>query len=160
MSDFAATYQLSRGRFEETVLGLTASQLNYRIHADALTIGESALHVAGVEVSFYAQLTGAELSPELLKLRSAATDGSINDNPFPYAQEEITDELLRDCLAKSRALVEPLLDTTDEAILKKEIKSALGPTITGQGALVRIAYHPGYHQGQAYLIKTAPDYPR
>ena len=28
------------------------------------------------------------------------------------------------------------------------------------GAFARLAYHPGYHQGQAHLIKTALGFPR
>jgi hypothetical protein len=32
--------------------------------------------------------------------------------------------------------------------------------IDGTGALARLAFHPAYHQGQVYLMKQAPAFPK
>ena len=159
MSDFGETWRLVRGRFDDAVKGMSAKQLNWRMHPDALTLGESALHVAGVEVSFISQLLGSELSPEEARLRAAATDGVVNTTPFPFAEEEITPELVQSALATGRGFVEPLIDSLSDEVRSKQIVSALGPVIDGTGAFARLAYHPGYHQGQAHLIKSAPGFP-
>lgn len=159
MSDFAASYAISRQRFDDAVLGLSAAQLNWRIHPGVLTIGEMALHVAGVEVSFISQLLGRELEPFGAKLKVAATEGVVNENPFPFAAEEVTPETVAKALHLGRSMVEPVISAPSDAVRTKEIKSALGPMINGNGALARLAFHPGYHQGQAHLIVTAPGFP-
>jgi hypothetical protein len=51
------------------------------------------------------------------------------------------------------------MESPSPEFLQREIKSALGPMITGHGALARLAFHPGYHHGQAYLMLTSPDFP-
>jgi len=160
MSDFLTTYNLTRARFDGAVTPLNAEQLNFKLHADALSIGQMALHVAGVEVWFCAQLTGTELSGELALLAKAATDGSVNDLPFPYADAEITPEKVAWGLAEGRKVVEALLGNFTEEVRRKELKSALGPIIDGDGAAARLCAHPFYHQGQAYLIATAPGFPK
>ncbi len=159
MSDFEATWRLVRGRFVESVSGLTQEQLNWRIHPDSLTIGEMAVHVAGVEVSFVSQLTGQDLDAEGARIKAAATDGAVNDKPFPYTPEEITPELVERALERGRAAAEPIVCNPTEELRAKQIVSALGPVIDGTGALCRLSFHPGYHQGQAYLIRTAPGFP-
>lgn len=143
----------------DAVLGLSAEQLNWRLHPDALTIGEMALHVAGVEASFVRQLLEFELEPDLERLSKAATDGAVNDLPFPFEPSEITPESVRDALDATRALVEPVITQPTAAVRAKQIVSALGPVIDGNGALARFAFHPGYHQGQVYLIRSAPGFP-
>ncbi len=159
MTDFAIAWELSRGRFVAALDGLTAEQLNFRLHPNSLTIGEMALHVAGVEVSFATQLLGQTPVGDLERLRMAATDGSVNDNPFPFSVEEITPARVAESLLASRALAEQVILEPTPEILAKEIQSALGPIITGSGALARLAFHPGYHQGQVYLIATSPGFP-
>lgn len=159
MSDFAASWDLSRGRFNKELEGLSAQQLNWRLHPHALTIGEMALHVAGVEVSFLSQLLGADLEPLPGRLKAAATEGVVNDHPFPFAEEEITPELVAEALEIARAMVEPVIRNPSEALRAKQIVSALGPVIDGTGALARLAFHSGYHQGQVHLIRTAPGFP-
>jgi hypothetical protein len=159
MGDFEATWRLVRGRFEGEVTGLTQEQLNWRLHPDSLTLGEMAVHVAGVEVSFISQLTGDSLRDEKQRVKAAATDGCVNDKPFPFSAEELTPEFVERTLAEARSYAEPVIANPDQ-IRAKEIVSALGPVIDGTGAMARLAYHPGYHQGQAHLIKTAPGFPR
>jgi hypothetical protein len=158
MQNFIATRTLSRGRLTDSIKTLTQNQLNYRLHENTLTIGEMVIHVAGVEVSFASQLLGAELNSDDQKLKSAATDGAVNDLPFPYTSEEITPEFVQQCLTTADEWVTKLYAQGD-AVLTKEIKSALGPIITGEGAFVRLGFHPGYHHGQVYMITTLPNFP-
>lgn len=159
MSQFILSWGLSRKRFIEEVGPLSAEQLNWRPHANCLSIGEMALHVAGVETWFISQLEGIELDPARARLASTATEGVVNDNPFPYDRWEITPEVVKDALFYSWDLVEPVMLNPPPELLAKEIKSALGPIITGDCALARLAFHAAYHQGQAYLIKTSPGFP-
>jgi hypothetical protein len=160
MSDFAESWNLSRGRFEKEVVGLSKAQLDYRIHPNCLTIGEMALHVAGVELMFISQLLGRELEPDAKRIMLTATEGTVNDQPFPFSTEEITPELVAQALALAKSWTEPVITAPAESVRSKQIVSALGPVISGTGALARLAFHPGYHQGQAYLIKTSPGFPR
>lgn len=126
---------------------------------DSLTIGEAALHVAGVEVSFASQLTDAKLDEFGTRLKAAATDGVVNEKEFPFAASEITMDLVNEALGYSEQLVRPVIESPSEQLLAKEIVSALGPIINGEGALTRLAFHAAYHQGQTYLMRCAPDFP-
>lgn len=159
MSHFAISWKLSRGRFVDAIKDLNQEQLNWRLHPGTLTLGESALHVAGVEVSFVSQLNDSPVDGLAARLKTAATEGVVNENPFPFAPEEITPELVAKSLDLAEQMARPLLENPSQAVLEKEIVSALGPVITGEGALARFAFHPGYHQGQAHLIRTAPGFP-
>ncbi|MBC8065439.1 MAG: hypothetical protein H7Y17_11445 [Chlorobia bacterium] len=160
MTQFATSWRLCRGRFSDAIKDLNQEQLNWRLHDNTLTLGEAAIHVAGVEVSFISQLTETELDDFNLKLKRAATEGVVNDKPFPFLPAEITPDLVRKALEIGQGMTEPVIDNPSEEILKKELVSALGPVITGEGALARFAFHPGYHQGQAHLIRTAPGFPQ
>jgi len=161
MSDFAPAWELSRKRFVDEITGLSQAQLNWQLHPKALTIGQMALHVAGVEVMFASQLSGTALDEGLERLRRCATEGVVNeDDPFPFTNEEITPDLVIKSLELSRVLAEPLIRQASSEVRTKELKSALGPIITGEGAFARFGFHAGYHQGQAYLIKTAPGFPQ
>lgn len=159
MSDFSEAWSLTRARFLKAYEGVTTEQLNWRLHPDTLTLGEMALHVAGVELSFGSQLLGETLEGLPARIKQAATDGSLNDKPFPFAPEEITPELVSEALEIARAKVEPMI-TNPDPYRDGSIISAFGPTITGTGAFARLAYHAGYHHGQAYFIQTAPGFPQ
>ena len=159
MSQFSTSWALSRSRFNDTVSDLNQKQLSWRIHPQSLTIGEMALHVAGVEVSFVSQLTGAHSNEMQARLRLAATDGVVNEKPFPFSEQEITPEVIAEHLDCGKRMVEPLISNPSDQVLSKEIVSALGPVITGAGAFARLAFHAAYHQGQAYLIRSAPGFP-
>ena len=158
-SDFSVSWELSRGRFDQEVLGLSQEQLNFRLYPGSLTIGEMAIHVAGVEVWFLCQLHGNPVPTELVRIAQCATEGVVNDNPFPFPASEITPASVADALATASAMVKEVIYEPIAELLQKEIKSALGPIITGRGALARFAFHPGYHHGQAYQIKCAPGFP-
>ncbi|WP_309715357.1 DinB family protein [Armatimonas sp.] len=158
-SDFSVSWELSRGRFDQEVLAMSQEQLNFRLYPGALTIGEMAIHVAGVEIWFLSQLHGTPVPENLERIAKTATEGVVNDNPFPFSAEEITPALVAEALATAAGQVKEVIYEPSEALLQKEIKSALGPIITGQGALARFAFHPGYHHGQAYQIKCAPSFP-
>lgn len=160
MSEFAESWQLSRKRFVDAIAGMTQQQLNWRLHEGTLTIGEMALHVAGVEVSFSSQLLGIELSEDDQRLKRAATDGVVNEKEFPYSAEEITPDRVAAGLARGETLAGPMLQDPSAEVRSKEIVSALGPVITGEGAMARLGFHAGYHQGQVHLIATAPGFPR
>ena len=144
---------------DDVLTGLNDAQLNWKIHDKALSIAQMLVHVAGVEVSFTAQLLGLELEGEALTLKGAATEGVVNDLPFPFSPEELTAAKVSELLAYGRSLVEPIITNPSPEILAKEIVSALGPIITGEGAFCRLAFHPAYHHGQAYLILTSPGFP-
>lgn len=159
MSDFALSWRLSRDRFVEEIKGMNAEQLNWKLHPNSLSIGEMAFHVAGIEVRFIHQLTGLPLDDYLSKVASTATEGVVNDHPFPFSESEITSESVANALAKSKALVEPIIEEASPEVRQAKAKSVLGPDITGDGAFARFGFHAGYHHGQAYLIKTSPGFP-
>ncbi len=159
MTDFAKSWRLSRQRFVDSVADLNQDQLNYRLHDGVLTIGEMALHVAGVEIWFVAQLTGQELNQAEIKLTQAAVNGVVNEKPFPYSADEIAPPMVTWAMGRAEGYVQKNIEEPTEEFLTKEIQSALGPIITGEGALTRFAFHPAYHQGQVHLIRTSPGFP-
>jgi hypothetical protein len=159
MSEFAASWALSRSRFLDEIAGLSKEQLNWRIHDRSLSIGEMAIHLAGVEILFASQLGDYDLDQDADRLKRAATEGVVNDLPFPFAEEEITPELVASALEVGRSHCEPTIMAATPESRQKEIKSALGPIITGEGAFTRLGFHSAYHQGQAYLVKTTPGFP-
>jgi hypothetical protein len=160
MSDFSETWSLVRGRFEKEFEGLNQEQINWRLQPKSLTIAEQVMHTAGVEASFIHQLTGEPLDDFGERVRASATDGVTNETGFPFSVEEMTPEMLQRASHLGRRMVEKYIDPLSDEIRQKEIKSALGPIITGTGAFARISYHPGYHQAQIYMIKSAPGFPR
>jgi len=159
MSAPLAAWSLSRSRFEDSLQGLSHAQLNYRLHSKALTIGEMALHVAGVEFWFMSQLHGKSPEGEDARLAKAATDGAVNDKPFPFSTDEITPEFVTECMAKTRSIVAPVIESIPEELRSVEITSALGPIINGDGVFARLSFHAAYHHGQIYLVLNAPDFP-
>ena len=159
MTQFAMSWQLCRGRFVTEIKDLNQEQLNWRIYPGSLSIGEMALHVAGVEISFTSQLTGETIDGLKARLKTAATQGVVNDLEFPFSPGEITPELVAESLGLAEAMTKPVIENPSAEVLAGELVSALGPIITGEGALARFAFHPGYHQGQAYQIKNAPGFP-
>ncbi len=159
-SDFSVSWELSRGRFDQEVLSLTQEQLNFRLYPGSLTIGEMAIHVAGVEIWFLSQLHGNPVPQGLRRIAQSATEGVVNDNPFPFDATEITPGTVAEALATAASMVQKVIYEPSALLLEKEIKSALGPIITGRGALARFAFHPGYHHGQAYQIKCSPGFPK
>lgn len=155
MTDLLATYQLSRGRFDQAVLDLNEEQLNWRLHRDALTIGEMALHIAGVEVGYTAQMKD-QLAEQDEKLAQCATEGVVNDNAFPY--DRISPELVKESLGRSKQITEEIL-SDPEPYRAAQVQSALGPVIDGTGVCARFAFHPAYHHGQVWLIRTSDGFP-
>jgi len=119
-----------------------------------------ALHVAGVEVLFASQLSGAPLDEQGERLKNAATDGVVNNKAFPYSRPEITPLFVSQALEFSKKLLEPLITNASADVRQKSLVSALGPVITGEGAFARLAFHSAYHQGQAYLIRESPGFPQ
>lgn len=159
MNDFHAGWSISRGRFDAEIAGLSPEQLSWRLYPGSLSIAEQAVHVAGVETKFAAGVDGLELDTFMQRVLAAATDGVVNENPFPFTTEELTPELVARALEASKAIWEPIvLDPTPER-RAATLVSALGPVITGEGAMARLTFHAGYHQGQTYQMKNAPGFP-
>ena len=159
MSDFYEVWKLARQRFLDEISTLNDEQLRWRLHDKSLCIGEMAIHVAAVEISFTSQLLGIELSEGEQRLKLACTNGVINDSPFPYTEREITVKLVFESLETARQMLEPMISNPSPEVLAGELKSALGPIITGLGALTRLSFHPAYHFGQAYQMRTHPGFP-
>lgn len=159
MTQYFNSWELSRGRFDQCIFGFTTNGLNYRLYPGCLTAGEMAIHVAGVEIFFAGQMLGCTFS-EYEEVSAAARDGVVNDNPFPVPASKITPEYVKSVLDAAREIVLPLLQNPISEQLNVEMVSALGPIISGEGALARFAFHPGYHHGQAYMISQAPGFPR
>lgn len=159
-SDFHAAWTLSRGRLDADVVGLSHEQLNFRLHPGVLTIGEMLLHVVGVEIWFMAQLKGEAINdPTLKKVSLCATEGVVNDNPFPFASDELTPEFVDEMMTEGRRWIDSVMPDPAPEVLTKQMKSALGPIIDGRGAFTRLAFHSAYHQGQVQMIRTAPGFP-
>lgn len=159
MSEFSIAWELSRKRLEDTVFDLNDAQLNWKLHGKALSIAQMSVHVAGVETSFISQLLDLDLDEEGRRLVGTATDGVVNDKPFPFTDAELDAATVRRLMNRAKEITRPVITNPGPDILQKQIVSALGPVITGDGALARLTFHSAYHQGQAYLIRTAPGFP-
>lgn len=159
MSDFLTPWSLSRTRFTEAFAALNQEQIHWRLHPGTLTIAEMVLHVAGVEILFASQLNDQPTEGLAARLRAAATEGVVNDLPFPFSPDEVTPATLREAMDLSRTWIEPLITEASPEIRAKSLVSALGPVITGEGAFARLSFHAAYHQGQIHLLVTAPGFP-
>ncbi len=159
MTDFEEAWILTRTRFCDAIKDLSQEQLNWRIHPDTLTCGESAMHVAGAEVRFAFDLLKEK--PEGLKSRlyDSAANGVVNELAFPFAPSEITPELVAEALESGMQSMGPLIANPD-LYRDCQVVTILGPTVNGTGVFARMAYHAGYHQGQVHLLKTAPGFPK
>lgn len=161
MSDFQSAWSLSRSRFVAELEGLSYDQLNWKLYPGSLSIGQAALHVAGVEVRFGRSLLGVEsLSPEMERVLHAAGDSIVNDKPFPFEDSEITPEFVARILNETNAFIEPAIADPTADRRGTEFLSVLGPMISGEGAYARLSFHAAYHQGQAYLMRMHPDFPK
>lgn len=158
VNGFVETWNLTRGRFSDSFAGWSHDQLHFRCFPDSMTAAEMALHVAGVEVRFSSDLLQIPLTESQKRLANCATDGSLNDNPFPFSKEEMTADFIRESLELSAEFAKKLFEA-DPHVYEREIKSALGPMINGYGAMARIAFHSGYHGAQVYMTKCSPDFP-
>ena len=158
-TDFALTWDLTRNRFLKSYEGLNQAQISYRLFPNTLTIAEMATHVFGVEVSFVSQILKLDLDEFGQRLKSAATDGVVNDKPFPFSAEEMTPEFLQKAEQYALDLCNKIMLNPTIEIRSAELVSALGPVIDGNGAMARMGYHPGYHHAQVYMITQSPEFP-
>jgi len=88
MSDFAASWSLSRKRFIDEISELIFGSAELAHSSESLSIGEMALHMAGTEISFGCQLSGQALEARGERLRTAATQGVVDDAPFPHGHRD------------------------------------------------------------------------
>ncbi|HXH60898.1 MAG TPA: DinB family protein [Fimbriimonadaceae bacterium] len=158
MTDFASIYKISHGRMLQSIEGLSDEQLGWRPHPKGLSIFEMLMHVAGGEMFFASRLQGLTLSDEDKKIESCARDKVINENPFPFSESEVNGDLLQETLAKTKALVQPMMDDP-EPWREKQIETPLGPVDHAQGIFARIAQHPAYHTGQVWTYRFDPRFP-
>jgi hypothetical protein len=158
MNGFADTYKISHFRMLQAIEGLSADQLRWRPHPAALSIFEMFMHVAGGEVFFESRLAGRELSAEEKRIESCARDRVINESPFPFSDAEASPEILKSTLEHSHALVKPLMEDPG-AWEDKQIETPLGPSDYAAGIFARIAQHPAYHTGQAWIYRNDPRFP-
>ena len=118
------------------------------------------MHVAGVELFLGFGMLGIEATdPFDIRVRDCARDGLLNDKPFPFAPDELTRETIGKALHRAESIVRPSLENTTEEIRQRKLVAPLGPEIDGNGALARLAYHAGYHQGQVTQIRSTPGFP-
>jgi len=160
MTEYANSWAMSRQRFVDEIKGLNAEQLNWKIHPGALSIGEMALHVAGVEIYFIGSLTKRDFSDLENKIAACAKDSVVNDNPFPFSVHEITPESVITGMDHAKSIVEPVITNPSQEVREGTVVSVLGPTVSGDGVFTRLAFHSAYHQGQAYTYKTSPSFPK
>jgi hypothetical protein len=158
VTDFAAIYKISHGRMLQVIEGLSAEQLRWRPHPAALSIFEMFMHVAGGEVFFASRLADRQLSDEERRIESCARDRVINESAFPFSDDEASPELLVKTLERSKAMVQPMMDDP-EPWREKQIETPLGPVDYAQGIFARIAQHPAYHTGQAWIYRNDPRFP-
>jgi hypothetical protein len=159
MTDFASIYKISHGRMLLVIEGLSDEQLRWRPHNEALSIFEMFMHVAGGEVFFASRLQGLSLSVEEKRIESCARDRVINDSLFPFTDAEASGGLLLRTLSRSNAMVQPMMDDP-EPWREKQIETPLGPVDYAQGIFARIAQHPAYHTGQAWVYRFDPRFPK
>jgi uncharacterized damage-inducible protein DinB len=159
MTDFAAIYKISRGRMMQAIEGLSDEQLRWRPHSDANSIFQMLMHVAGGELFFASRLLDKQLTEEEKRIERCARDKVINDEPFPFSDEEASLALLTSALDRSNAMVQPMMDDP-EPWREKQIETPLGPTDFAQGIFARIAQHPAYHTGQVWVYRFDPRFPK
>lgn len=159
MTDFASIYKISHGRMLQAIEGLSTEQLIWRPHPGANSIFQMFMHVAGGEVFFASRLQDKQLNDEERRIESCARDRVINDNPFPFPDAEASPELLLATLRRSNAMVQPMMDDP-EPWREKQIETPLGPVDHAQGIFARIAQHPAYHTGQAWVYRFDPRFPK
>jgi hypothetical protein len=159
MTDFASIYKISHGRMLQSIEGLSTEQLVWKPHPDANSIFQMLMHVAGGEMFFAKRLQDRELSEHEARIEACARDRVINDNPFPFRDEEASPELLLETLRASNAMVQPMMDDP-EPWREKQIETPLGPVDYAQGIFARIAQHPAYHTGQVWVYRFDPRFPK
>jgi hypothetical protein len=158
MNGFADTYKISHARMLQVIEGLSDEQLRWRPHSAALSIFEMFMHVAGGEMFFAARLLGRTLSAEESRIESCARDRVINDRPFPFSDSEGSLGLLMESLQRTHELVQPMMEDP-EPWAEKRIETPLGPEDFAAGIFARIAQHPAYHTGQAWIYRSDPRFP-
>ncbi|MCH7905192.1 MAG: DinB family protein [Armatimonadetes bacterium] len=158
MSGFSATYELTRARMVQAIDGLSDEQLRWRPHKDALSVFEMLMHVAGGDTFFFLRLQEREGDDFEKRLERCARDKVINDEPFPFSDDEASMGLLVRALDHTYAILGPMLREPEEW-LDKEIETPLGPVDGASGIFARIAQHPAYHTGQVWLYRFDPRFP-
>lgn len=161
VSDYLSPWRLGRDRFVASFEGLSESQLRFVADYYPNSIGQLAIHVAGSEVFMALNILQLEPRDDFeRKVYHSVTDGMLNDKVFPFEAHEITRETIGQALRLGESLIEPLLQNPTPEHRKVRFGSPLGPEIDGDGAFARMTFHASYHQGQVYIIRNAPNFPK
>lgn len=139
--------------------GLSKEQLIWRPHEKALSIYEMFMHVAGGDVFFILRLQDREGSDYEKKLERCARDRVINENPFPFTDSEASQESVVAALDHTFAILRPMMENCDDWA-DKRIETPLGPVDGAAGIFARVAQHPAYHTGQAWIYRFDPKFPK
>jgi hypothetical protein len=161
MNGFLETWKFTRARMDQAWEDLTLEQLHWRPHSEAMTIAEQVLHVASAEHNMARRMRKEEPRADEFetKLDKAVRDGFLNDNAFPFSQEEMTKEMIASTLRFTGAQVESIMDDMNDELLNVEFETALGPMAKGLGGYQRMAQHPAYHTGQFWSYRMHPEFP-
>ncbi|MBS1722187.1 MAG: DinB family protein [Armatimonadetes bacterium] len=161
MSPYAEVWKFTRERLAPAYQDLSPRQLCWRPHASAMTIGEMLYHVAGAEHWFGKRLQGEDpYSTEMdARIDKSVRAQFINEDPFPFSEEDMTVEQIDAALRHTENLVRPLLEDPSHEALTRMVETPLGPTVEGVGGLWRIAQHAAYHTGQIWAYRQRPDFP-
>lgn len=158
MNGFISTYEISRARMMQSFDGLSSAQLSWRPHKDALSIFEMFMHVAGGDTFMLLRLQGKEPSEYEKKIELCARSKVVNDDPFPFSDEEACQETLVRALDHTYAIAYAMMKDCD-AWEGKSAETVLGPVAEAAGVFARISQHPAYHTGQAWIYRNHPDFP-
>lgn len=136
-------FQTARSRYMDTMNGLEATQLTWKLAPGSNSIGFLIRHLAEVEYRFSQMFFQTPL-PEDVTL---ATIGPVKDEGIYTELEPLLrfrDQAYQHLLHALQSLPEKDWDIPCEAPIGK---------LTPREALGRLTYHMGYHTGQIGLIR-------
>ncbi len=161
MSAYQEIWKFTRERLDQAFQDLNDEQLRWRPFEGGHNIGEMIFHIAGVEAWFATRfLEMVPNSPDEMRLISAARDSFITEVESPFADNEMTVEFLKETLAKTSQMIEPILANPKPEFLEKPIETVIGPIVPGIGCYWRLAQHSAYHTGQIWTYRMMPNFPQ
>lgn len=163
MTEFGEVWLFTRERLAGAWEDLSEQQLHWAPWPGAHPIAEILAHVAGAEHYLGSRILGIEPAgnDEDARLDRAVIASFIQeDEPFPYAKEELTRRFIAALLERSGAIAKRAVSNPSEEQLRREFRAPFGNIITGRQALWRMAQHAGYHTGQIWTYRSHPQFPR
>ncbi|MER3462227.1 MAG: hypothetical protein C4342_04295 [Armatimonadota bacterium] len=163
VTEFGEVWLFTRERLAGAWEDLREQQLHWTPWPGAHSIAKILAHVAGAEHYLGSRILGIEPggNDEDARLDRAVIASFIEeDEPFPYAEEELTHSFVSSLLERSGAIAKRAVSHPSEEQLQRQFRAPLGNTITGRQALWRMAQHAGYHTGQIWTYRQHPEFPR